>query len=83
MTKIVGHFRRYDRKRLALLFNMNKIYEIQYSKGFNFVSMFGWWLNAVVLKRNKMGKIQLENLRYACANDPNFANYFAPCLVFL
>lgn len=57
--KIVGHFRRYDRKRLALLFNECG-FEVQYSKGFNFVSMFGWWLNAVVLKRNKMGKIQLK-----------------------
>jgi len=57
--EMVGHYRRYNRKELELLFNKCG-FDIHYTRGFNFASMFGWWLNAVILKRKVMGKLQLK-----------------------
>ena len=57
--KHLFHCRRYNHDHLnALMTNCG--FRVIYARGFNFPSLFGWWLNSVVLKRNQMGKVQLK-----------------------
>ena len=57
--KNVGHFRRYSKKMLKKALS-EAGYEISAVKNFNFLAIFGWWLNSCLLKKNTMGKIQLK-----------------------
>lgn len=55
----VGHCRRYSRAELEKLLD-DAGFVLESSRGFNFVAMFGWWLNAVLLKRQTMSKVQMK-----------------------
>ncbi|MDH5542166.1 MAG: bifunctional glycosyltransferase/class I SAM-dependent methyltransferase [Nitrospinota bacterium] len=55
----VLHVRRYGKRQLRSLLEECG-FKVTTAHGFNFPSMFGWWLNSVVLRRKRMGKVQLK-----------------------
>jgi len=57
--KAVGHFRRYTSKGLQAMMKQAG-FRIIKKRSFNFLSIFGWWVNSCVLKRKSMGRIQLK-----------------------
>lgn len=57
--KNAGHYRRYSRKDVAKLLEQAGYRPVR-MKNFNFASIPAWWINACLLKRKKMGRIQLK-----------------------
>jgi len=57
--KAAGHYRRYARKDIESLLSQAG-YNLVRVKNFNFFSIPAWWINACLLKRKKMGRIQLK-----------------------
>ncbi len=55
----VGHYRRYEKGALESLIKQNG-YTIEKSFGFNMFAIPGWWLNAVLLQKEKMDTFQLK-----------------------
>jgi 2-polyprenyl-3-methyl-5-hydroxy-6-metoxy-1,4-benzoquinol methylase len=56
--KELGHFRRYNKNKLAALF-ADEGFEIVHSQYFNFAGIFGWWFSGTVLKKKVLPKNQL------------------------
>ncbi len=56
---VAGHHRRYSRKEIKNLLIKAGLGDIRF-KNFNFCSIPAWWLNACLLKRKRMGRIQLK-----------------------
>jgi len=56
--KELGHFRRYNKKKLTKLF-ADEGFEIVHSQYFNFAGIFGWWFSGVVLGKKVLPKNQL------------------------
>lgn len=56
------HYRRYTLVQLKNLFDKNKLH-IEHEQYFNFVGMFGWWLNGNVLRKKTLpgGQMKLYN----------------------
>lgn len=57
--KNAGHFRRYSRKQLVSTVTGAGM-KVAWLKNFNFLPIFGWWVNACLLKRDQMGRWQLK-----------------------
>ena len=57
--RVAGHYRRYSRRDVAALVEKAGLRPIAF-KSFNFLSIPAWWLNARVLKRKKMSRVQLK-----------------------
>lgn len=55
----VGHYRRYSKQGLSALLEKAG-FRIVRLKDFNFASIPGWWINACLMKKRHMGKIQLK-----------------------
>lgn len=60
--KELGHFRRYNRKNLNVLFRQSNI-EITYSKYFNLIGILGWWVSGNLMKKKNIpsGQMKLYN----------------------
>lgn len=57
--KHAGHLRRYSRKDLARLLDETG-YRIKTVFSLNFFSIPAWWINTCLLKRKKIGRLQLK-----------------------
>ncbi len=60
--KELGHYRRYNKKTLAALFNQNDL-EIIHQQYFNFMGIFGWYVSGNILKNDTIpqGQMNLYN----------------------
>jgi SAM-dependent methyltransferase len=58
----LGHYRRYTRKNLELLFRQNGLQELK-SRYFNFAGVLGWWLSGNILKKKTIpaGQMKIYN----------------------
>jgi len=59
LDKNLGHYRRYEKEDLEQLFR-DTGFEIEVFRPFNFMGLFGWFLNGKVLKRGKLPTGQLR-----------------------
>jgi len=57
--KELGHYRRYNKKSLSLLFKENQ-FEIIHSQYFNFMGIFGWYVSGNILKNDTIPKGQMN-----------------------
>jgi len=57
--RVAGHYRRYTRKNLRTRLKAAGFHYLKF-KRFNFISIPAWWINACLLKRKRMGRIQLK-----------------------
>jgi hypothetical protein len=57
--KKLGHFRRYERKALRKKMHETGLRPIK-TRNFNALSILGWWVNSVLLKREHMGRWQIK-----------------------
>ncbi len=55
----VGHHRRYIKSELRDRLHATG-FQLVKEKSFNAPAIFGWWINAVLLQRKTMGKVQLK-----------------------
>ena len=55
IDKAVGHYRRYSKKELINKINKTK-FKIKEIKYFNFISIFGWYINGNILKKAIINK---------------------------
>ena len=55
----LGHYRRYEKRQLEKLFK-DTGFEIDVLRPFNFMGLFGWFLNGKILKRGKLSTGQLR-----------------------
>jgi phospholipid N-methyltransferase len=55
IDKAVGHYRRYQKKELINKINKTK-FKLKEIKYFNFVSIFGWYVNGTILKKAIINK---------------------------
>jgi 2-polyprenyl-3-methyl-5-hydroxy-6-metoxy-1,4-benzoquinol methylase len=54
-----GHVRRYTRKELIMKLKEANFRLVRF-KNFNFLGIWGWWVNSCLLKRTSMGRWQLK-----------------------
>lgn len=55
----LGHFRRYERPGLRALMEESGL-RVRRMHGFNSLSLVGWWVNSCLLKRRRMGRLQIK-----------------------
>jgi len=55
IDKAVGHYRRYTKKELIQKIKKTKL-KIKYIQYFNFISIFGWYLNGTIFKKSIIDK---------------------------
>ena len=74
----LGHYRRYNKKRLKQLFKKNNV-EITAGRYFNFAGVLGWWFSGNILKKKNIpsGQMKLYNsLVWAFKIVDRFTNSF-------
>ena len=55
----LGHYRRYNKKSLSNIFNKTN-FEIIHKQYFNFIGLFGWYINGSILKKKTIPKGQMQ-----------------------
>ncbi|MCL2349390.1 MAG: bifunctional glycosyltransferase/class I SAM-dependent methyltransferase [Planctomycetaceae bacterium] len=59
MDKAEGHYRRYTSQGVKNLLSQSG-YRVVKLRSFNFMALFGWFVNSVLLRRKNAGKFQLK-----------------------
>jgi SAM-dependent methyltransferase len=59
----LGHRRRYTRAGLKAALESAGL-EIEFARSFNFLAIFGWWLNSRLLRRRQPGRVLVGLLNF-------------------